>query len=163
MKNITLAVEDDVLAAVRKLAAERETTVNGLVRDYLESLAKQASKDDAARARQRACQIERNDNRTVAWMTGNGTGKNSMTVPHFLDTNMLVYAAIERKGEEAKRIRAIELLQAGEFGVSAQVFAGVLHNGNKKFGLRLSLRKRRSSGWRSFVRIPCASDHTASS
>ena len=52
MKNITLAVEDDVLAAVRKLAAERETTVNGLVRDYLKSLAKQASKDDAARARQ---------------------------------------------------------------------------------------------------------------
>ena len=52
MRNITLAVEDDVLAAVRRLAAERKTTVNGLVRAYLKSLAKQASKDDAARARQ---------------------------------------------------------------------------------------------------------------
>ena len=34
---------------------------------------------------------------------------------------MLVYAAMERKGEEAKRVRAVELLQAGEFGVSTQV------------------------------------------
>ncbi len=52
MKNITLAVEDDVLAAVRKFAAEKKTTVNGLVRDYLKSLAEQSLNDDAARARQ---------------------------------------------------------------------------------------------------------------
>jgi hypothetical protein len=51
MKNITLAVEDDVLAAVRKLAAERKTTVNGLVRDYFASLAEEARKEAAARAR----------------------------------------------------------------------------------------------------------------
>jgi hypothetical protein len=51
MKNITLAVEDSVLAAVRKLAAEKKTTVNGLVRDYLESLAEQARKEASARAR----------------------------------------------------------------------------------------------------------------
>ncbi len=54
-------------------------------------------------------------------MTGNGTEKNSTTAPHFLDTNVLVYAAMERKGEEAKRERAVELLRAGEFGISAQV------------------------------------------
>ena len=35
MKNVTLAVEEDVLAAARKYAAARKTTVNGLVRDYL--------------------------------------------------------------------------------------------------------------------------------
>jgi hypothetical protein len=51
MKNITLAVDDEVLAAVRKLAAEKNTTVNGLVRDYLTSLAEQVRKDAAARAR----------------------------------------------------------------------------------------------------------------
>jgi hypothetical protein len=51
MKNITLAVEDKVLAAVRKVAAERKTTVNGLVRDYLESLAEQARREASARAR----------------------------------------------------------------------------------------------------------------
>jgi len=57
MKNITLAVEDEVLAAVRKLATERKTTVNGLVRDYLQSLAEQALKDDAARARRELLEL----------------------------------------------------------------------------------------------------------
>src|SRR5208337_3093503 len=49
MKNITLAVEEDVLAAARKYAAARNTTVNGLVRDYLAKLA--AQEDRAAQAR----------------------------------------------------------------------------------------------------------------
>ena len=35
MKNITLAVDEDVLDRVRVIAAERKTTVNGLVREYL--------------------------------------------------------------------------------------------------------------------------------
>jgi hypothetical protein len=39
MKNITLAVPEDTLREVRKIAAERETTVNALVREYLEHLA----------------------------------------------------------------------------------------------------------------------------
>ena len=47
MKNVTLAVEEDVLAAVRKYAAARNTTVNGLVRDYLGKLAAQ---EDRGRA-----------------------------------------------------------------------------------------------------------------
>lgn len=39
MKNITLSVPEETLREVRKLAAERETTVNALVREYLEHLA----------------------------------------------------------------------------------------------------------------------------
>lgn len=39
MKNITLAVPDETLREVRRLAAERDTTVNALVRAYLEGLA----------------------------------------------------------------------------------------------------------------------------
>ncbi len=39
MKNVTLAVEEEVLAAVRKYASARNTTVNGLVREYLTRLA----------------------------------------------------------------------------------------------------------------------------
>jgi hypothetical protein len=35
MKKITLSVDDDVLAAVRRHAAERNSTVNALVREYL--------------------------------------------------------------------------------------------------------------------------------
>ena len=51
MKNITLSVDDDVLAAVRRYAAEHDSTVNGLVRDYLTRLARQ--NDRAATARRR--------------------------------------------------------------------------------------------------------------
>ncbi len=51
MKNITLAVDDDVLAAVRKYAAERNSSINSLVREYLTNL---ASHDDRVRrARER--------------------------------------------------------------------------------------------------------------
>ena len=35
MKNLTVAVHDDFLDRVREIAAERKTTVNGLVREYL--------------------------------------------------------------------------------------------------------------------------------
>ena len=44
MKNITLAVDDQVLARVRVVAAERKTSVNGLVRDYLTGLADQSAR-----------------------------------------------------------------------------------------------------------------------
>jgi NifB/MoaA-like Fe-S oxidoreductase len=35
MKNVTLSIDDHVLARARKLAAERGTSVNQMVRDYL--------------------------------------------------------------------------------------------------------------------------------
>ncbi|MGC2601308.1 MAG: DUF6364 family protein, partial [Rhodomicrobium sp.] len=55
MKNVTLSVEEDVLAAVRKYAAARNTTVNGLVRDYLGKLATQ--EDRAAQARKQLVEL----------------------------------------------------------------------------------------------------------
>ena len=38
MKNITLAVDDDILAQARAFARKNGTTVNALVRDYLRDL-----------------------------------------------------------------------------------------------------------------------------
>ncbi|MGI8853334.1 MAG: DUF6364 family protein [Methyloceanibacter sp.] len=38
MKNITLAMDEEVLRGVRRYAAEHDTTVNALVREYLTSL-----------------------------------------------------------------------------------------------------------------------------
>ena len=55
MKNITLSVDEDVLAAVRRHAAEHDRTVNALVRDYLTNLA--AHEDRANRARTRLRQL----------------------------------------------------------------------------------------------------------
>jgi hypothetical protein len=39
VKNITLSVSEDTLREVRRIAAERDTTVNALVREFLEQLA----------------------------------------------------------------------------------------------------------------------------
>jgi len=39
MKNITLAIDDEVLDKVRIVAAEKKTTVNALVREFLVDLA----------------------------------------------------------------------------------------------------------------------------
>jgi hypothetical protein len=49
-KNITLAIDEQLLRQARRYAAERETTVNGLVRDYLTRLV--AQRDRALQARQ---------------------------------------------------------------------------------------------------------------
>ena len=40
MKNITLAIDEKVLAEVRRYAAARNKTVNGLVREHLEQIAR---------------------------------------------------------------------------------------------------------------------------
>lgn len=44
-----------------------------------------------------------------------------MNVECFLDTNIIVYAAAGRGPDEWKRIRAFELLEPAEFGLSGQV------------------------------------------
>jgi predicted nucleic acid-binding protein len=44
-----------------------------------------------------------------------------MSVDCFLDTNVIVYAAAGRGVENAKRERALELIETREFGLSAQV------------------------------------------
>ncbi|HEY3938254.1 MAG TPA: DUF6364 family protein [Bryobacteraceae bacterium] len=53
MRNITLSVDETVLAIVRRYAAERNSSVNALVRDYLTNLAAQEDQVKHARARLR--------------------------------------------------------------------------------------------------------------
>lgn len=49
MKNITLAIDENVLDDVRQIAARRRTTVNALVRDYLTGIAAEESRIAEAR------------------------------------------------------------------------------------------------------------------
>ena len=44
-----------------------------------------------------------------------------MNVECFLDTNVLIYAAAGRDDEEQKRLRALQLIESTDFGLSAQV------------------------------------------
>ena len=52
-KNITLAIDETVLEEARIYAAKRNTSVNGLVRDFLEGIAKQEDRTERARRRLR--------------------------------------------------------------------------------------------------------------
>jgi hypothetical protein len=54
MKNITLSIDDKVLAAARRYAAEMDSSVNALVRGYLTGLANQQDRARQARLRIRA-------------------------------------------------------------------------------------------------------------
>ncbi len=49
-RNLTLAIEDDVLLAARKFALERGTSVNQLVREYLSTLVETDRRRRRARA-----------------------------------------------------------------------------------------------------------------
>ncbi len=57
MKNLTLSIDDDVLAAARRYAAEHDSTVNRIVRDFLGELAQRS--DRAGKARKRLRQLSR--------------------------------------------------------------------------------------------------------
>jgi ABC-type phosphate transport system ATPase subunit len=57
MKNITLSVDENVLVAVRRHAAERNSTVNAMVREYLTNLA--VHEDHAKHARARLRQLSK--------------------------------------------------------------------------------------------------------
>ena len=52
--NITLTLDDNLVKRVRKIASDRETTLTGMVRDYLEQLA-----GEHARQKHNLKQLER--------------------------------------------------------------------------------------------------------
>lgn len=49
MKNLTMRVDEEVLAKARVAAAERSTSVNALVREFLRDLAYREGRKEAAR------------------------------------------------------------------------------------------------------------------
>ncbi len=51
MQNVTLAMEEELLLAARKIALEQRTSVNQLVRDYLVQLVGESGRKRLARAR----------------------------------------------------------------------------------------------------------------
>jgi hypothetical protein len=50
-QNVTLVIEEDLLLAARKVAIDRRTSVNQLVREYLAALVKESGRKRLARAR----------------------------------------------------------------------------------------------------------------
>jgi hypothetical protein len=50
-QNVTFAVEEDLLIAARKVALDQRTSVNQLVRDFLQNLVDESSRRRLARSR----------------------------------------------------------------------------------------------------------------
>lgn len=51
MKNVTLAVDEKTLREARRIAAERSTSLNAMIREFLEKLTERESRADRARRR----------------------------------------------------------------------------------------------------------------
>ena len=51
MKNVTIALDDSLLREARRIAADRSTTLNAMIRGFLEELARQESRAVTARRR----------------------------------------------------------------------------------------------------------------
>jgi len=83
MKNVTIALDETTLRDARRIAAERSTSLNALIRDFLERLTRRESR--ARGARRRIAELCRDSHAEV--------GESHWTRDAcFLDTNILVYA-----------------------------------------------------------------------
>ena len=49
MKNLTLRIDEAILAKARIISAQRATSVNALIREYLSDLVRQQSRQEIAR------------------------------------------------------------------------------------------------------------------
>ena len=55
MKNVTLALKEATLREARRIAAERSTSLNAMIREFLEELTRRESR--AAQARRRIAEL----------------------------------------------------------------------------------------------------------
>jgi metal-responsive CopG/Arc/MetJ family transcriptional regulator len=51
MKNVTIALDESLLREVRRIAADRSTSLNAMIREFLEELAERESRAVQARRR----------------------------------------------------------------------------------------------------------------
>jgi len=63
MKNVTIAIDEGTLRDARRIAAERSTSLNALIRDFLERLTLRES--HARRARRRIAELCRDSHAEV--------------------------------------------------------------------------------------------------
>lgn len=63
MKNVTIAIDEALLREARRIAAERSTSLNSLIREYLERLTERESRSRSAR--QRIAELCRHSNAEV--------------------------------------------------------------------------------------------------
>ena len=70
--NVTLSLDDDLVKKVRKIAVERDTTLTGLIRQHLETLAA-AESDAAAELKRRQLEKLQESFQTLSFPVGKKT------------------------------------------------------------------------------------------
>ena len=68
MKNVTIALDETLLREVRRVAADRSTTLNAMIREFLQEVAERESR--AGKARHRIAELCRDSQAEVgsrAW------------------------------------------------------------------------------------------------
>ena len=70
--NVTLSLDEKLIKKVRKIAVERDTTLTGMIRDYLETLAAQ---DTAVGRKRRERQVLENSFERFQFRIGKRTWK----------------------------------------------------------------------------------------
>ena len=55
LKNVTIALDESLLREARRIAADRSTTLNGMIREFLEELVRHESR--AVKARRRIVEL----------------------------------------------------------------------------------------------------------
>ena len=90
--NVTLSLEDDLVRRVRRIAAERDTTLTAMVRKHLEQIAAEDTAFGRKRREKEAAGAELPKSSDSPWARGIGHGRICMSAPDYLDSNVLIYA-----------------------------------------------------------------------
>jgi len=153
MKNITLAIDEDVLERARLVAAEqKKTTVNAMVREFLADVAGRDERLEKAREGLR--ELMRNSKgRMRADFKFDREETQSARV--FLDTNVLIYAAAGDEVDPDKFTKAGEILTTETFAISTQVIGEFIRNVQNPRKMTSSAHRRRGRRLaRTAVRLP---------
>ena len=101
MKNVTLAIDEELLEKARGLAERRKTTLNAMVRSLLEHEVEQEDTDRVGTGGHEAADGRGSwEKRPFRSSPISGVGTKIMPnerIECFLDSNVLLYAASERK------------------------------------------------------------------
>jgi hypothetical protein len=96
--NVTLSIDDEVLSRAQELAARRGTSVDQLIRDYLQNFTSKPSAEETIAGLEELWHTSPGDSSGRTW-----NREDCMSVPTFVDTNVLVYA--DDRANPSKRDR----------------------------------------------------------
>jgi uncharacterized protein YdaU (DUF1376 family) len=123
VKNVTVSLDDDTYRRARMIAAERDTSISALVKDFLVRLGSGESQVERLKREERALRES-----ITSFRASDKQSRDELheRAPHlstlqFLDTNILLYSICRDPNETRKREQAIALMDEDAGALSVQV------------------------------------------